>query len=179
MWIGNNQNQSGADLRANFERFKKQKVEQIKYRKYVTEQTTVDRKDPAVKKRLREKYLETAKKYFGVPYAKRYFSPGEPLYDAPIFLDCCALTRQITYDMREDTTKDDALAKDDTKTSDTTKVVTHDISKFGINLLGGYDFTKQVPTYGVSITKQVFGPFTIGLFGLNNSTAGASFGLTF
>lgn len=85
----------------------------------------------------------------------------------------------ITYDMREDTTKDDALAKDDTKTSDTTKVVTHDISKFGINLLGGYDFTKQVPTYGVSITKQVFGPFTIGLFGLNNSTAGASFGLTF
>lgn len=34
MWIGNQGNQ---DLRANFERFKKQKVEQIKYRKYVTE----------------------------------------------------------------------------------------------------------------------------------------------
>ncbi len=90
------------DLRANFERFKKQKVEQIKYRKYVTEQTTVDKKDPAVKKRLREKFLETAKKYFGVPYAKRYFQPGEPLYDAPMFLDCCALVRQITYDMKDD-----------------------------------------------------------------------------
>jgi len=99
MWIGNQGNQ---DLRANFERFKKQKVEQIKYRKYVTEQATVDRKDPLVKKRLREKFLETAKKYFGVPYAKRYFNPGEVHYDAPIFLDCCALVRQITYDMREE-----------------------------------------------------------------------------
>ena len=93
MWIGN---QQGTDLRANFERFKKQKVEQIKYRKYVTEKAQVDRRDPAVKKRFREKFLETAKKYFGVPYAKRYFNPGEPLYDAPMFLDCCALLRQIT-----------------------------------------------------------------------------------
>ena len=100
MWIGNQQQTQ--DLRANFERFKKQKVEQIKYRKFVTEQAQVDRRDPAVKKRLREKFLETAKKYFGVPYAKRYFNPGEPLYDAPMFLDCCALLRQITYDMRED-----------------------------------------------------------------------------
>jgi hypothetical protein len=90
MWIGNG---GKVDLRQNFERFKKQKVEQIKYRKYVTEQATVDKKDPAVKKRLREKFLELAKKYFGVPYAKRYFNPGEPLYDAPIFLDCCALVR--------------------------------------------------------------------------------------
>lgn len=55
-----------------------------------------------MKQRLREKFLEIAKKYFGVPYAKRYFQPGQPLYDAPIFLDCCALTRQITYDMRDD-----------------------------------------------------------------------------
>ena len=92
MWIGN-AGHGKVDLRSNFERFKKQKVEQIKYRKYVTEQATVDKKDPAVKKRLREKFLELAKKYFGVPYAKRYWNPGEPLYDAPIFLDCCALVR--------------------------------------------------------------------------------------
>ena len=60
----------------------------------MSEQTaTVDRKDPAVKKRLREKFLEIAKKYFGVPYAKRYWVEGEELFNAPIFLDCCALTR--------------------------------------------------------------------------------------
>lgn len=34
MWIGNHKS---SDLKSNFERFKKQKVEQIKYRKYVTE----------------------------------------------------------------------------------------------------------------------------------------------
>ena len=46
-----------------------------------------------VKKRLREKFLETAKKYFGVPYAKRYWKEGEKYADAPIFLDCCALVK--------------------------------------------------------------------------------------
>ena len=51
---------------------------------------------------MREKFLETAKKYFGVPYAQRYHAPGDKLYDAPIFLDCCALVRQVVYDMRED-----------------------------------------------------------------------------
>lgn len=72
LWVGNS-NTAKTDLRANFERFKKQKVEQIKYKKYVSSQNVVDRKDPEVKQRLREKFLETAKKYFGVPYAKRYF----------------------------------------------------------------------------------------------------------
>ncbi len=52
-----------------------------------------DRKDPNVKQRLRDKFVETAIKYFGVPYAKRYWQPGEKHYDAPIFLDCCALVR--------------------------------------------------------------------------------------
>lgn len=51
---------------------------------------------------IRDKFIETAKKYFGVPYAKRYWSPGEKHYDSPIFLDCCALVRQVVYDMRED-----------------------------------------------------------------------------
>jgi len=69
----------------------------------VAEKSSVgDRADPAVKKRLREKFVETAKKYFGVPYAQRYWQPHEPLYNSPIFLDCCALVRQVVYDMRED-----------------------------------------------------------------------------
>lgn len=51
---------------------------------------------------MREKFIETAKKYFGVPYAKRYHKLGDKLYDSPIFLDCCALVRQVIYDMREE-----------------------------------------------------------------------------
>lgn len=41
----------------------------------------IDRKDPELKRKLREKFIETAKKYIGVPYAKRYHKPGDPLYD--------------------------------------------------------------------------------------------------
>jgi len=68
----------------------------------VAQSNKVDRKDPVFKQKLREKFVETAKKYFGVPYAQRYHQPGEELYNAPIFLDCCALVRQVVYDLRED-----------------------------------------------------------------------------
>ena len=62
----------------------------------------VNRKDPLVKKQLREKFVDTCKKYFGVPYAKRYWKPDEKHYDAPLFLDCCALTRQAVHDLRDE-----------------------------------------------------------------------------
>jgi len=90
-------------LQANFERFRKQKKDQMKYRKYVAEASqTTDRRDPAFKQRLREKFVETAKKYFGVPYAQRYWQPDEEPYKSPIFLDCCALVRQVVYDLRDE-----------------------------------------------------------------------------
>ena len=41
-------------------------------------------------------------KYFGVPYAKRYWKPDEKHYDAPLFLDCCALVRQAIHDLRDE-----------------------------------------------------------------------------
>ena len=84
------------NLAANFERFRKKRADEIRMKKLVQEKNkNVDRKDPALKKRLREKFIQTARKYLGVPYAKRYHKPGDPLYDAPLFLDCCALTRQV------------------------------------------------------------------------------------
>ena len=51
---------------------------------------------------MREKFVETAKKYFGVPYAARYWKEGEKHHGAPLYLDCCALIRQVVYDLRED-----------------------------------------------------------------------------
>lgn len=57
------------------------------------EKSTIDRKDPAVKERLRQKFLETAKKYFGIPYARHYWKEGEQYFNAPLYLDCCALVR--------------------------------------------------------------------------------------
>ena len=80
-------------LQNHFGRFLKAKKDEIKYRNYIAKNTNTNRTDPAFKKALREKFVDTCKKYFGVPYAKRYWKPDEKHYDAPLFLDCCALVR--------------------------------------------------------------------------------------
>jgi hypothetical protein len=35
------------------------------------------------------------------------------------------------------------------------------------------------PAYGVSVTHQIFGPFTVGAFGLNSGVVGVSIGVNF
>jgi cell wall-associated NlpC family hydrolase len=89
-------------LQKQFKRFMRAKKQDIKYRNYVSTQAFLNRKDPQFKEKLREKFLEQAKKYFGVPYAPRYWKEGEKHYNAPLYLDCCALVRQIVYDLRDD-----------------------------------------------------------------------------
>lgn len=91
--IGGVSNNKAGGLQGNFARFRKAKADEIKYRNYVAKQTKANERTPEFKENLRGKFLETVKKYFGVPYAKRYWQPGEEHYDDPIFLDCCALVR--------------------------------------------------------------------------------------
>lgn len=73
--------------------------------------STVDRSSPEFRELLRKKFVETARKYFGVPYAKQYslphnfanrfHKPGSPRRKSKLFLDCCGLVRQIVFDLRE------------------------------------------------------------------------------
>ncbi len=51
---------------------------------------------------LRMKFMEQAKKYFGIPYAKKYFQEGTPEYNSPIFLDCCGLVRRVMRDLEKE-----------------------------------------------------------------------------
>ena len=51
------------------------------------------RRSSEFKEELRKKFVAQAKKYIGIPYARRYHKPGDKLYDSPLFLDCCALVR--------------------------------------------------------------------------------------
>ena len=37
-----------------------------------------------------------------MPYAKRYRKPEDPLYNAPLFLDCCALVRRAVFDLKHE-----------------------------------------------------------------------------
>lgn len=49
---------------------------------------------------LREKFIDAAKRYIGVPYAKRFKAEDEP--EAPLYLDCCALVRRAVMDLQDD-----------------------------------------------------------------------------
>jgi hypothetical protein len=54
-------------------------------------------------------------------------------------------------------------------------------SKFNISVLGANDFSRglMIPTYGLSVSKEIVGPVTVGAFGLMNGTVGISVGLDF
>jgi hypothetical protein len=54
----------------------------------------------AYKDSLRQKFIEAAKCYIGVPYAERYKEEDVPV--APLYLDCCALVRRAVTDLQED-----------------------------------------------------------------------------
>ncbi|KAM9116196.1 inactive polyglycylase TTLL10 [Pangshura tecta] len=58
--------------------------------------------DPDYRWQLRMKFLEQAKSYIGVPYAKKYHEPGTPEYESPFFLDCCGLIRRVVRDLQSE-----------------------------------------------------------------------------
>ena len=60
------------------------------------------RESPEYQSNLRQRFLDRAKSYIGTPYAKRYHDPGTDYYNSPLFLDCCALVRQVLDDLKED-----------------------------------------------------------------------------
>jgi len=54
-------------------------------------------------------------------------------------------------------------------------------SLFNVSVLMSQDYTSKEfkPTYGISVSKQVFGPLRLGAFGFTNHVAGLSLGLDF
>jgi hypothetical protein len=78
----------------------------------------------------------------------------------------------------------DQVQNDDTQstaTSQTQTTITSKSSILNISVLGANDFHAGLfaPTYGLSVTKEVLGPVTVGAFGLMNGTIGVSVGLNF
>lgn len=71
-------------------------------------------------------------------------------------------------------------SKSDTKQNSLQKTPTN-ASKTNISLLVANDFSSNLlkPIYGISVTKEVLGPFTIGAFGFTDGTLGVSVGFSF
>lgn len=89
-------------------------------------------------------------------------------------------TTTITTDT--DTTKEatKSTTKDNTTAIDQT-VVQNKRSAINVSLLAAYDgHNPGTPiVYGASVSKEVLGPITIGLFGLTSGTVGMSVGVNF
>jgi len=89
-------------MQTNFKRFIRSRKNYRKHLKQLKKKAEVKRRSPEFIQELREKFVEQAKKYIGIPYKRKYHENGSELYNSPLFLDCCALVRQCVRDLRED-----------------------------------------------------------------------------
>jgi hypothetical protein len=82
--------------------------------------------------------------------------------------------------------KIDQIVSDKTKTDSTDSKISQNASTpqrasiMNVSVLGSPGFESGIKmNYGVSVTKEVFGPLTVGGFGMTNGVIGVSIGLDF
>lgn len=75
----------------------------------------------------------------------------------------------------------DKLTENQDQTTNIQKTTTSGGSKINISIIGAEDFTRGLagPTYGLSVSKEILGPITIGAFGLRSGVIGLSIGVNF
>lgn len=100
IFVGDNPPNAQPNLQASFLKFRDQKIKEMQMMKMAKQAALTNCRTPEFKDALRRKFVETAKKYLGVPYALRYKNPEDPV--APLYLDCCALVRQAVQDLQDD-----------------------------------------------------------------------------
>lgn len=86
--------------------------------------------------------------------------------------------KKTTTTVVQDTTtksKTDEVIKDD-KTSVATPAKRNTLN---VSTLASVGLNNFVPVYGLSVTKEVLGPITVGAFGLTSGVVGISLGLNF
>lgn len=79
------------------------------------------------------------------------------------------------------TTTETIDQKSKTKTDAISQVPVTTKQKTNISVLVGNDFSNSVikPMYGVSVTRELLGPVTVGAYGLTNGVIGISLGINF
>lgn len=89
-------------------------------------------------------------------------------------------TKETIITTHENWQKNHSSTDDTSVSSDASKEVTARKSLVTISALGGAEASNNFPlVYGVSVTKSILGPVTVGIWGLSDKTFGASLGLTF
>lgn len=87
-------------------------------------------------------------------------------------------TKETNTTTTEDT---DTVTETDKKSDTTTETVKEPVSsKISILAMMGVPITGPYqPIYGISISKPVFGPVSVGVWGFSSGVAGVSLGLSF
>lgn len=94
--------ESKTTLQSKFESFRNRRLISKKQALDLKQKSALKRTDKNSKQNLREKFIETAKKYYGTPYQKRFHKEGSEHYNSKLFLDCCGLVRRVVWDLREE-----------------------------------------------------------------------------
>lgn len=87
-------------LQNSFLKFRDQKIKEKNLMKANRDASLSGGRNAEYKEALRAKFVDTAKKYLGVPYGIKYKKEDEPV--APLYLDCCGLVRQAVQDLQEE-----------------------------------------------------------------------------
>eukprot|EP00598_Pedospumella_elongata_P000985 CAMPEP_0184975758 /NCGR_PEP_ID=MMETSP1098-20130426/6898_1 /TAXON_ID=89044 /ORGANISM="Spumella elongata, Strain CCAP 955/1" /LENGTH=912 /DNA_ID=CAMNT_0027498531 /DNA_START=40 /DNA_END=2778 /DNA_ORIENTATION=- len=87
-------------LQNSFKKFRDQKIKEKNLMKANRDAALSGGRTIEYKEALRSKFIDTAKKYLGVPYGIKYKKEDEPV--APLYLDCCGLVRQAVQDLQEE-----------------------------------------------------------------------------
>lgn len=85
-----------------FLKFQKDKQKEIKNQRKMKRKRKKKQRNRQHMQKLRAKFMAQTKKYFGTPYAKRYWTPDDEEYYSKRFLDCCGLVRQVMLDLRKE-----------------------------------------------------------------------------
>lgn len=77
--------------------------------------------------------------------------------------------------------RDMVVVAEEVKKENSVKIEKTTSNTVNFSVLAGFDGAhfKSVPIYGVSISKEVLGPITVGAWGLTNGTLGLSAGVNF
>ena len=86
-------------LQDNFAKFLEDKKQQRRLMKRATAASggKAGKRSQEFKDNLRQKFIDQALSYLGVPYSKKHHPQ-----DLPLYLDCCGLVRQVLKDLREE-----------------------------------------------------------------------------
>ena len=98
--IGDNAVGDKSSLQNSFLKFRDQKIKEKNLMKACRDASLSGGRTQEYKDNLRQKFIDSAKKYVGVPYGIKYKKEEDPV--APLYLDCCGLVRQVVQDLQDE-----------------------------------------------------------------------------